>query len=88
MARQIDLPPINDVLTKSGAEISDIWRDYMARFVDTLVDYLSENGMFVPRLTQDQINGVSPVNGQIVYNTTTQTYQGYSVNAWKTFTLV
>lgn len=39
----------------------------------------------VARLTQTQINALSPSSGMIVYNTTEGTFQGYIYNAWWNF---
>lgn len=88
MARQIDLPPIYDPITAQGYELSNVWRDYLSRIMDTLNEYLSENGMFIPRLTQDEIKKINPTRGQVVYNLTVNAFQGYEGNQWKTFTLV
>jgi hypothetical protein len=41
----------------------------------------------LPNLTQGQINALSPQNGDMVYNTTTNLPQIYQTGAWKNFTI-
>jgi flagellar motor component MotA len=85
MATDFDLPPIDDLIT-SEEEMSSIWRDYMAAMVQTLTGYLTQYGIFVPKLTTDQRNTIqAPQNGQIIYNTTLNKFQGYENNAWANF---
>jgi len=83
MARDLDNFPTYDPVIKDFIYLSNIWADFMATFVESLREYLSQNGIFVPRLTtaqRDELHNL--VNGQLIYNTTLEKFQGYENNAW------
>jgi hypothetical protein len=83
MARNFDNFPTYDPVIKDSVYLSNVWSDFMATFVETLSEYLSQNGMFAPRLTtaeRDALQNV--VNGQFIYNTTLEKFQGYENSAW------
>ena len=83
MARDFDNFPTYDPIIKDEVYLSNIWSDFMATFVESLQGYLSQNGMFVPRLTTAQRNALQNViNGQLIYNTSTEKFQGYENGAW------
>jgi hypothetical protein len=88
MANDFDQFPLHDPLIKSGTnKMSDIWVDFISTFWMNLIGYLTQSGIFLPVLTQSQINALlNPQNGQIVYNTTTEAPQIFQNGAWKTFT--
>lgn len=70
MATDFDNFPVYDALTKKGDNISEIWMISLATFIQTLQEYLSQFGAFIPKLTtvqRDQIQ--SPQEGQLIYNT-------------------
>lgn len=71
MAIDIDLPPINDPITKKTDDLwSDLWRDYISTLIDTLITYLSQYGMLIPNVTTAQRDSIqAPVEGQMIYNT-------------------
>lgn len=71
MSNDIDLPPINDPVTKRSKDfLSDTWHDYMGYLIDTLVSYLSQYGMFVPNITTAERDSIpEPQEGQMIYNT-------------------
>lgn len=73
MSTDIDLPPVYDALAKvANGKIywADNQRDWMATFVQTLIEYLTSGGIFVPRLTTAQRDALdSPQEGQMIYNT-------------------
>jgi hypothetical protein len=85
MARDFDNFPTYDPVIKPGtSSLSNIWGDFLATFVETLTGYLSQNGIFVPRLTTDQRDQLQNViNGQLIYNTTLNKFQGYENNSWQ-----
>lgn len=70
MARDFDNFPIYDPVIKSGTDkMSDIWMSFMTSFMQTLIGYLSQNGMFIPRLTTAQRDALrNPQEGQLIYN--------------------
>lgn len=78
MAIDIDAPPMYDELTqKTHDYMSNVWISWFSAFQQTLTEYLSQNGIFIPRLTEDQRDEIqSPVLGQVIYNTTTNEFQG------------
>lgn len=69
MARDFDNFPTYDPVIKAGTlNLSYIWSDFMATFVETLIGYLSAGGIFVPRLTVAQKALIqNPVEGQLIY---------------------
>lgn len=71
MARDFDYFPVYDPILKGGTlNMSSLWMDFMATFVETLTGYLSQNGIFIPQLTTAQRNAlISPVEGQMIYLT-------------------
>jgi hypothetical protein len=85
----IDQPPLSDPIIKSNSQvISDSWSAWLAGFYQFITIYITQYGFFVPVLTTTQRGTIqSPVNGQIIYNSTSNTFQGYQNGAWKTFTL-
>lgn len=84
MSRDIDSLPLFDNLVKrESLKLSDIWFDSLASLIFTLQEYLSSTGVRVPRLTTDQRDAlIDVVNGQLIYNTTTEKFQGYENNVW------
>jgi hypothetical protein len=95
MANDFDQFPLYDNLTKNGTDnMSDVWIGSMSTFFQNLVGYLTQNGIFIPQITTTERDNIqTPVYGQMIYNTTTNEYQGYiattpPAGSWKVFTLV
>lgn len=86
MARDFDDFPTYDPVIKDQIYLSNVWSDFMATFVETLQEYLTQNGIRMPRLTtaqRDALKGVE--NGLTIYNTTINKFQGYENGAWVNF---
>ena len=71
MSVDIDQPPIYDAIIKNKPDyLNDVWVSWFSTFVQTLIEYLSQNGIFVPRLTTSQRNQIqTPQEGQLIYTT-------------------
>lgn len=83
MARDFDNFPTYDPVIKDNVYLSNIWSDFMATFVESLQGYLSQNGMFIPNITGDERDAIqNAVAGQMIYNTSTNMFQGYQNGAW------
>lgn len=84
MAADFDNFPTYDPLIKDeSVYMSGIWSDFLATFMQTLQGYLSQNGIFVPRLTTAQRDALRNVmNGQLIYNTSLEKFQGREAGAW------
>jgi hypothetical protein len=68
MARDFDFFPTYDPLVKEQVYLSNVWSDFMATFVESLREYLSANGAFVPNISLEQRNLIqTPVEGQMIY---------------------
>lgn len=86
MAADFDIPPLYDPLI-NGNKLSDVWKRYESNFYNTIIEYLTQFGIFMPRVTTAQRNSIiTPINGQMIYNTTIDAPQIYQAGAWKTFT--
>jgi hypothetical protein len=91
MALDLDAPPIYNPVTKDL--MSDSWVSWVTTFQQTLSDYLSQFGMFVPNIsTADRDKIQSPVLGQLIYNTTTNELQVWQIKLgtplWRAITTV
>ena len=80
MARDFDYFPTYDPLVKNEVYLSNVWGDFMATFVESLREYMSAQGMFVPKLSLSDINAIqSPVEGQMVYNSSSNSLQIWQI---------
>lgn len=78
MALDIDGPPIYDPLVGGiPGLMSASWMSWFSAFTQTLTEFMGQNGIFIPKLTTAQRDDIqNPQLGQIIYNTTTNEYQG------------
>ena len=87
MARDFDFFPTYDPLVKDQVYLSNVWSDFMATFVESLREYLSAGGVFIPRLTLSQRDQIqSPQEGQMIYVSdanTPATARTAQVQVWK-----
>ncbi len=68
MARDFDFFPTYDPLVKDQVYLSNVWSDFMATFVESLREYLSGHGIFIPSITLAIRNAIqNPVEGQMIY---------------------
>jgi len=94
MPSQLDfnVPPVYDVLVKpKNLTLSDVWIAYWTSFYETLVSYLTQNGILLPQLTTIERNALlAPTNGQMIYNITVDAPQFFQTSTltWRTFTFV
>ena len=78
-----DFPFYDKAIDPKTLLFTETWQAAFSTHIQTLIGYLSQYGMFVPRLTTDQRNQIqSPINGQLIYNTTTDEFQGYKAGPW------
>ena len=68
MARDFDNFPTYDAVIKDEIYLSNIWSDFMTTFVESLREYLTSLGMFVPRITTAERDAIQePQEGQLIY---------------------
>lgn len=68
MARDLDNFPTYDPVIKDQVYLSNVWSDFMATFVESLREYLSARGLFIPRVTLAELSLIqNPQEGQMVY---------------------
>jgi len=87
VAIDFDQFPLYDPLVKKGTlKMSDEWVAFMSTFYQNLISYMSQNGFFLPQLTTAQRDAIqSPMNGQMIYNTTLGSAQYFKAGSWASF---
>jgi hypothetical protein len=85
MSNSIDQLNYYDPLIKKGSQkMSEQWIAQLSALIDVLNGYLTPYGILSPQLTTAQRDSIqSPINGQIIYNTTLDKFQGYENNIWQ-----
>lgn len=74
MARDFDNFPTYDPVIKDEVYLSNVWSDFMATFIESLREYLSQRGAFIPNISLEQRNEITtPVEGQMIYVTDANT---------------
>ena len=88
MANTIDQLNYYDPLIKGKTDkMSEAWIASFSSHIDTLNGYLTQYGILPPLLTTAQRDSIqSPVNGQLIYNTTADAPQFWqtSSQSWRT----
>lgn len=84
MSRDFDFFPTNDPLIRAGSVyMSYEWSSFMNTFIETLIEYLTQYGIKIPRITTAQRDSLQNVeNGQVIYNTTIDEFQGRRAGVW------
>lgn len=84
MANNVDQLNYYDPLIRGKQDkMSEVWIANMSAFIQTLQGYLTQFGILAPQITTVQRDSIqSPVNGQIIYNTTLNKFQGRENGAW------
>jgi hypothetical protein len=87
MANDFDQFPVYDDLVKPKTNrMSDVWVDFISTFYMNLIAYLTQGGILLPQLTTAQRDALqSPVNGQMIYNTTLGSAQYFKAGTWTSF---
>ncbi len=68
MAREFYFFSTYDPVVKDEVYLSNVWSDFMATFIESLREYLSAYGNFIPVLTLEQRDSiVEPQEGQMIY---------------------
>ncbi len=86
-SNNLDAPPIYDpIIDSQGARgMSQVWRDWMATFVQTLQDYISTSGVVIPTVqdlaSRDAI--ANPNFGTIIYVLDQDALYVYLAAGWK-----
>ena len=81
----IDQFPYYDPLIKGkNDKMGEVWIAALSAHIDTLNGYITPFGFLAPQLTTAQRDSIqSPVNGQIIYNTTLDKFQGFQSGSWQ-----
>ncbi len=68
MARDLDNFPTYDPIIKDEIYLSPVWADFMATFIESLREYLTQHGIFMPSITLAERDAIqTPQEGQIIY---------------------
>ncbi len=68
MARDFDNFPTYDPIIQEDIYLSDLWADFMTTFIESLREYLTSFGVFIPVLTTAERNSIiDPQEGQMIY---------------------
>jgi hypothetical protein len=86
MAQNFDGAPIYDPITQDGSLLSDVMQIWLDGFVQNVASYLSEFGIFIPRITTVQRDSINNPGTMMIYNTTIEAPQIFQNGTWKTFT--
>jgi len=84
MANDLDQLNYYDPLVRGKTDkMSDFWIANISALIQNLQGYLTQFGILAPQVTTAQRDTIqSPVNGQIIYNTTLNKFQGFENGAW------
>jgi hypothetical protein len=81
----IDLPPSYQAISKNDGMLTDIWNAWFNTFYQVLVSFYSQFGLILPNIdTTTRDNIINPVNGQMIFNTTTMNPEIWINGSWRT----
>lgn len=83
MATDLDFPPVYDALIKEQVFMSDIWINFISSLIQTISEYLTQNGIIIPTLTTQQRDLITSPPRLIIYNSSLGEYQVWKQGAWK-----
>ena len=88
MALDFDQFPIYDpAIIPDTMLFNALWQSFFGTFHETLISYLSQNGIFIPSITTEERDALKNVQeGQMIYNSTLGKFEGFEPTGWMTFT--
>ncbi len=80
----ISPPPSIIELVSGNIQADTAWKKWINIFYKKIVEYFSNDTFKVKEMTISERDSLSPKNGMIIYNTTTNVFNFYENGAWVT----